>query len=375
MKAAIHQSELAAAVAVTSRVCSTRPANLVESAVLLVAGESRLTLTATDYKVTAESASSADVMETGRAAVSGSLLAAVAKVLPKGQSVELVANGSLEVRAGAGSWRLPLLDADIYPASPKPGRLLGTVDAAAFGHALSRTLPLLSNPTVPGVQGAAQLLTDGGLTVACTDTYRLGIAEVDWTPADGPAELTIPGAALKLVADAIKGATEVELYASDGAAAFGTSGSLITVPLLAKYVPWQKLDLDPEGLPLRIVVDVKQAADALARATAVLDPKEAVRLTITSQTLTFAAPSAKRDTDAAQSIDLLDWDDESPREFVTVVNPAFFREALTAIGGTRASLFFPPDPNRPFLLRPAGEQGEIHDHYRHIFMPIRQVSR
>lgn len=132
------------------------------------------------------------VVAGGRRLVSARLLADIARTIAKEPQVTLRDNGDdrrLDVQVGAGAgWSLPLLPAEDYPRLPTPTTPVARVNAVAFARAVERASMALDDAKLPPFFGGVVLDgTDDTLAVVTGSRYRIGVAELDWSPAQSTA--------------------------------------------------------------------------------------------------------------------------------------------------------------------------------------------
>ncbi len=108
MRFRVERDVLAEAVAWAARSLPARPPVPVLAGLLLEAGSEGLSLSGFDYEVSARVGIAADVMEPGRALVSGRLLADISRSLPAGRQVEFSTEGP-KVQLVCGSARIKVI--------------------------------------------------------------------------------------------------------------------------------------------------------------------------------------------------------------------------------------------------------------------------
>ncbi|PKQ59709.1 DNA polymerase III subunit beta [Mycobacterium sp. MHSD3] len=146
-------------------------------------GPQGLHLSVFDYEVAAQSTAPAEVATAGVVVVSGHLLQAIGKVLPK-KPVEFSLNGStVTVVCGAAEFTLPTMPADEYPGLPVSPEPQGSVDAALFAEAVAQVLPAVyrdkGNEVLKSV--CANIGGDDVLTLTATDRHCVATRRIPWT--------------------------------------------------------------------------------------------------------------------------------------------------------------------------------------------------
>jgi DNA polymerase-3 subunit beta len=183
MKIRVEQSELSEAIGWTARTLPVRPASPVLAGVKIAADEDKLTLSAFDLEVSAQSTVNAVIDEPGMAVVSGRLLADIARALPH-QPVEFALEGSrVSLRCGRSTFGLPTLPVEDYPKLPELPPTAGEVASDVFAAAVSQVAIAASrDDTLPVLTGIRVELQGSTITMAATDRYRLAVREIPWTP-------------------------------------------------------------------------------------------------------------------------------------------------------------------------------------------------
>jgi DNA polymerase III subunit beta len=377
MLLSIRGSVLAAGVAHVARVLPRHAASPDEAMVILEAGDHGLTLAGSDRQLAAYARLSASVVSQGRLAVSGPLVAAVARLVAAGEEVELVAEASrLRIRTAAGSWGVPRLDPDLGPRPARmPNTELGRVNSDTLRRALLGVLGATSSPAIPGLHGAVQAQLAERLVLAATDKYRLAVAELDWQPVLATDEVTlnIPGEALRIALDATKQGAETVIRVSETLVALTTAGLAVVAPLQDKYVPWSGADFPAAQMSSEVLVDRRQLESAVTGASALLAKDEPLTLVVSPDLLLLVGNSAVRESDAERSIPVKRHRGEPPEP--RAVRPLWLGNALSAMTSTHVSVAIGHEASMPMVFRPANSDGRIDPEYRHVLMPIRMVGK
>lgn len=320
-------------------------------------------------------------IEPGRAVVSAKLLAEIAESVPPATDVTITRTdqGRIRIKAGRTTWSLPEIDTPNWPLFPELGDLLGVVQAPELRRGIARVQPAADEKEMAELQ-AVDIRIGDRLTLACTDRFRLAVAEVDWTPkADAVDQLVIPRGMIRHLTEALKGAGEVTLYSTGDTVTLECSAMRITGRLLDKFVAWEGIAAKaaPEELSATVVtVEVSALRVAVAQAALVCKAKEALHLAISPDGMRITPPSSGRDEsdgDADSQAEVISFTGEP----ITVrVNPGYLLDALTGLDEPCAEFRFGGDLDRQkregrfFLLRPATRDGTILDGYQHVLMPF-----
>lgn len=286
LKFTIARDEFADAINWAARALPAKPLNPLLGAIRLttVTDGGGLVLQAFDYEVSAATTTVAEVSSPGTALVSGRLLQAIAKALPR-KPVEFRAEGSVVgIVCGAAEFTLPTLAADEYPELPVRPAEAGSVDADQFAEAIAQT----SFAMYRGADGYSNIKSicfdvdpTGGLTLGATDRYRVAVKSIPWQPTLGDeargARLLVPPRAL---ADTARLGGDTVFLGFEGAEpnllSFRGDRRVATTQLLAEDFP--KLDvLFPAEYPAVAAVAAAELAEPLARVLA-LDGRDFPRV-------------------------------------------------------------------------------------------------
>jgi len=212
-------------------------------------------------------------------------------------------------------------------------------------------------------------ITGDKLTLVATDRFRLAMREFSWQPAEGMADaaVLVPARTLAEAAKSLgaSGATvTLGLASGEGLLGLAGSGRYTTTRLLdAEFPPYRQLL--PSQHSSRAVIEVSVLSEAIKRVSLVAERGTQVRLEFADGSLRLSAGGD--DEGSAE--------EELPVEYegdpVTIAfNPGYFVDGLGALHTDRAELTF-TTPNRPALIKPADEQGQVVPGYLYLLMPVR----
>ncbi|MDQ3982046.1 MAG: DNA polymerase III subunit beta, partial [Actinomycetota bacterium] len=215
MKFRCERDDLLEAVQFASRAISNRATLPVLSGLRIDAAERGVvTVAATDLELTMETSFQAGVDEPGKTIVPGRLFGEMSRSLATGQVTVGGGDGEIEIGSGRGNFRVKSLAPDDYPALPIEGRdedsvegVVVEIDGQELATSLSQVVRSASGDESRQVlTGVLWEIESGSLTLAATDSYRLGVRtlKVD----GGPAELRkviLPARALHELARALQG--------------------------------------------------------------------------------------------------------------------------------------------------------------------------
>jgi DNA polymerase-3 subunit beta len=372
MKIRVERDGLADAVAWVARSLPSRPSVPVLGGVLLDAGEDgdALTVSGFDYEVSATVDVPATIAAEGRALVSGRLLADITKALPA-QPVEISVDGSrVSITCGSAKFSLPTMPVEDYPQLPDMPQRAGEVAGEVFGEAVSQVaIAAGKDDTLPMLTGVRLEIANDRLTLVATDRFRLAMREFDWSPSgDVPdTAVLVPARTLAESAKTLGSAgskVEVSLASGDGLLGLSGNGRRATSRLLDAEFPKYR-QLLPSEHTSAAVITVSGLVEAIKRVSLVAERGTQVRLEFSDRTLRLSAGGD--DEGSAEEELAVDYTGEP----VTIAfNPGYLLDGLGALRTDRAHLSF-TTPNRPALVKPVGEDGEVISGYLYLLMPVR----
>ncbi|NIJ14392.1 DNA polymerase-3 subunit beta [Saccharomonospora amisosensis] len=374
MKIRVERDGLADAVAWVARSLPSRPPVPVLGGVLLDAGaeggSDALTVSGFDYEVSATVGVPATIADGGRTLVSGRLLADITKALPA-QPVEISVDGArASITCGSARFSLPTMPVEDYPQLPSQPELAGEVAGEAFAQAVSQVAVAAGkDDTLPMLTGMRVEITGSTLTLVATDRFRLAMREFEWQPAEGLSDAAVLVPA-RTIADAAKslgasgGTVRVGLASGDGLLGLAGSGRFTTTRLLdAEFPPYRQLL--PSQHTSRAVLYVPALTEAIKRVSLVAERGTQVRLEFSEGSLRLSAGGD--DEGSAEEELPVDYEGEA----VTIAfNPGYLVDGLGALHAERAELTF-TTPNRPALVKPADDNGDVVPGYLYLLMPVR----
>lgn len=376
MKIRVERDGLADAVAWVARSLPSRPPVPVLGGVLIDAGGDgddpgeALTVAGFDYEVSATVDVPATIADGGRALVSGRLLADITKALPA-QPVEISVDGSrVTITCGSARFSLPTMPVEDYPQLPDMPQRAGSVAGEVFGQAVAQVaIAAGRDDTLPMLTGVRLEIADDTLTLVATDRFRLAMREFAWQSGgdvSGTAVL-VPAKTLSEAAKTLGTAgasVEISLASGDGLLGLAGHGRRATSRLLDAEFPKYR-QLLPSEHTSAAILEVSRLVDAIKRVSLVAERGTQVRLDFGDQVLRL---SAGGDDEGSAEEELAC---EYTGEPVTIAfNPGYLLDGLGALHTDRAHLSF-TTPNRPALVKPVGEDGEVQSGYLYLLMPVR----
>ncbi|HWC79728.1 MAG TPA: DNA polymerase III subunit beta [Pseudonocardiaceae bacterium] len=208
--------------------------------VLIQARADGLVLAGTDRERAVRLPASATVHTEGTVLVPARPLAETLRALDA-PLVRLVVEGSrLAIRTDRARFALPLLDVDLHPGVAEPPPLIGDAAAADLLPALAAVSGAASkDDALPLFTGVHLRSIGPSLRLVATDRYRLAIAELSYSPAEGAGEYDVlvpANLAAELVRQAA-GAQRIALHADADRVVFAWAQAQIGSALLAAPFP------------------------------------------------------------------------------------------------------------------------------------------
>ena len=174
-----------------------------------------------------------------------------------------------------------------YPALPELPETAGTVDGAAFAHAVHQvTVAASKDDTLPLLTGVRVEIVGEKMTLMATDRYRLSMRELSWQPSRPDLEITalVRGRTLQEVARSLTGGGSVQIALSEEAGAnligFEAGGRRTTATLVDGEYPAVRR-LFPAQSSIAAVVATAPLIEAVKRVSLVAERNTPVRLSFT----------------------------------------------------------------------------------------------
>lgn len=377
MKFRCERDELLEAVQFASRAISNRATLPVLSGLKIEAEEAgEVVLAATDLELTMETAFRAQVDEPGKIIVPGRLFGEMSRSLSVGQVALASGDGEVEIGSGRGRFRVKALAPEDYPSLPTEEAMASEegvgieLDTATLGSALGQVVRSASpDESRQVLTGVLWEIEAGGLTLAATDSYRLGVRSIELS--GGPAEarrVVLPARTLSELGRALQATGSVVwatvkenliVFSLDrkddgGAITRSVIGSRFIEGEFPKY-----RQLIPEGYPNALRVPREPLLEVVRRVGLLAQNNMPVKLTLGSEVEVSA-----HTPDLGEGQEAIDADFEG-EPLVIAFNPQFLIDGLSAIHGERVVLEA-GDGLKPAILR-----GESGDGFTYLLMPIR----
>ena len=355
MKIILERSSLLQSLSHVQSIVEKRNTIAIMSNILLDARDgSSLKITASDLDIwTTEVVHGADVMEAGYVTVPAHLLFDIARKLPDGAQVSIVAaDDKLTIRAGRSRFQLPTIAADDYPAFPEtefttrfvmPAPTLARViDAVRFAVSSEETRYYL--------QGVFFHAYENTLRMATTDGHRLARYVMDLPEgAEGMSDAILPKKAVnelrKLLDDAGKDNVIVEFSTSRARFTFGDAEMTLATKLIDGTFP-DYTRVIPNNNDKVLLVNPKSFAQGVDRVATVASEKtRIIKMTLDQDKVTLSVNSPEGSV-AHEDLPA----DYDAQGFDIGFNAAYLRDVLAQIDGDTVELHL-ADAMAPILVR------------------------
>jgi len=375
MRFRVERDALADAVAWTARALPPRPAVPVLAGLLLETDGGTLSVSGFDYEVSTQVTLEVHTGTTGRALVSGRLLADIAKALPPHPVDVAVEGARVTIACGSARFTLPTMPVEDYPTLPTMPTTAGTVDSEEFAHAVAQVaIAAGRDDTLPMLTGVRLEIDGDRITLAATDRYRLAARELAWKPEqDGVTQVAlIPARTLDATAKTLTGGPQVTLALSStgtgegiigfsgGASRSGPASRRTTTRLLdVQFPPYEKLW--PTEFAAEVEVPVAPLVEAVKRVALVAERGTPVRLEFAAGGVTLSAGG----DDEGRAEEQLEVSTEG-EPMMVAFNPGYLLDGLGALDAETAVLRFTT------TIKPAVLTGkDSASDYRYLIMPVR----
>jgi len=382
VKFRVDRDALAESVAWAARSLPTRPSVPVLAGLLLEAaaqGSDRgeLRLSGFDYETSARAALPADVVDEGRALVSGRLLADICRSLPAHQ-VEITLDGQrVSLTCGSARFTLQTMPVEDYPALPGMPETAGTVPSEAFAHAVAQAVAAAGrDDMLPLLTGVRVEIAGARISLMATDRFRASLVEMDWSPgrSDIDTHALIPARVLNDTAKSLTSGPQVGVALADPGAAEGLIGFQGDVGGGARRTTTRLLDgefprvrqLFASDPTTNVWVETAALVESLRRVSLVAERNTPVRLAFESDQVLLEAGSGD-EAQASESLPV-----HLTGEPLSIgFNPGYLLDGLGVVDAPWCHLAF-TQPTRPVSIAGAPEQGADPDlDFRYLLMPLR----
>lgn len=331
MKVEVNSASFADAVAWTTRVIDSRPANPILAGLKIEASNGTLQLSAFNYQISSRHHIEAGIDEEGSVLVLGKLMADITKSLPAENTYLISENNILTITSGKSTFTLQLMPLGEYPDLPILPSKLGQVDAPTFVQAVNQASVSISREeNRPVLTGIRIQFEDNKVTMTSTDRFRLSRSTFTWTPEndDINSVTLVRGSLLRDIARSFDDHQNVLIHFDEEEKTllgFENSGRTSTSQLIdGEFPSVDRLFVDE--YPIHAVINRQDLINAIKRVSLVAEKNAPIRMTFANQELVLSAGAA----DESQAKEVLDIDMDG--EDITVAfNPLYLIEGLSAI--------------------------------------------
>ncbi|MEO4038102.1 DNA polymerase III subunit beta [Micrococcaceae bacterium Sec6.3] len=369
MKFTVERDILSDAVSWTARSLSPRPPVPVLSGLLLTAEDGLVSLASFDYETSARLEIEADVEAEGQVLVSGRLLNDIVRSLPAAPVTVELDGGKVVVTCRSSRFALATMPVGDYPSLPELPTAVGTVDGAAFAHAVAQVTVAASKDDTLPILTAVKVEIDGDtMTFLATDRYRLAMKEIRWTPADPSisTSLLVKSRTLTEVAKSLGGGGDLEIMVSEKVDLVGfASGGRRTTSVLVDGEYPKIRSLFPESSPIQAVVETGALVEASRRVALVAERNTALRMVFREGEVSLDAGTGD-DASATESVPCT----LEGEEITVAFNPSYLSEGLAVVDQPQVRFSFTAAPKPALLTGVSEDAGTVSD-YRYLVMPVR----
>jgi DNA polymerase-3 subunit beta len=371
----VKPQAFAAAVAWAVKWIAGRPAAPIAAGVALDVADGTLSLTTYNETVTARATVAIEGLSTGtgRAIVSGRLLADLAATFKAGKPVNISTgeNGHVVLTVGRWTGTLPTFLESDWPSLPAEVAAVGTVAGDAFATAVGRVGVAVANDDTKGRVFTLMYVgfENGTLSLYATDRYRVAKTVLPWTAAGEISTSATPYGSMLIDA--------AGSFAGPDAVTIGLDGSAMSLTTATRSLTMRLGDPGENGWPAEVMDNNIALADAydglavltpaevvlpLKRASIVRGKAGPVKLAFSEGTLTIASSEGQLEQDGNEEVDVPY--DGKPGSMA--FDPTYLVTALASVPGDTVEMRFQVAEftRRPVVLSAAGDP-----HWRHVIVP------
>lgn len=358
----VAKDDLGDAVAWVARNLPTKPAQPVLRALVISADDDGLELAGFDYEISTRVRLSAEVLNPGRIAVAGKLIAEIVGSLPNKQVDMTVEGAKVLMTCGQARFELPLIPLDDYPQLPTLPEVTGTIDPRLFTEAVTQVAAAAGkDDTVPMLTGVNMKATGKNMTLTATDRFRLALRTVEWNPLseDVEANLLIPAKTL------LDNARTLDTHGSDpidfavgtqdqvgreGLFGIHTDNRETTTRLLDAEFP-NVQPLLPKSHTSMALVEIAPLQEAIRRVSLVTDRNAQIRMQFSEGQVILSAGG----NDSGHAEEVVPCNFQGSEELLIAFNPGYLKDGLAVVNTQRVVFGF-TEPSRPAIMIPEPEE-------------------
>ncbi|GMQ93357.1 MAG: DNA polymerase III subunit beta [Acidimicrobiia bacterium] len=358
MRIRAERDDLADVLARAGRAVGTRsPLPILQGVLCEVAG-GKLTVTGTDNEVTVRTYLEVEVTEEGRTVIPAKLAAEAVRKLPSGAVTFGSNDGEVEITGGGPRFKLREMAVEDYPKITDTSVEGGIqVDGAQLIKALGQAGVAASvddaRPTLTGVLFEGE---GDGLRLVATDSYRLGVRDVEGVKTQG--SKLVPYRALRELGRTI-GAGPMTIALGEREASFVTDQGRLTVRIIDSTFPNYR-QLLPESHTNSLTVDKAALLEAVGRCALVAEDHIPVRLAMHSGGVELSVIRQE----VGEATELLEA--EYVGDDMTIAfNTRYLTDGVNAVDDEKV-VIETSDPLKPGLLLGAEKRD-----FQYLLMPVR----
>ena len=343
---------------------------ILSNVLLETAGQSLITMVATDLDVSLQTECAADVTEAGSVVVQAKKLFDIVRNLPD-SDIHFIKeeNDWTKITCGLSEFKIVGQAKEHFPSTPQFNGAGLEISASLLHSLISRTIyAITQEESRYALNGALLLFSEGKLQVVATDGHRLASVTANVEKA-GPTDeasqvrVIIPKKALTELLRLTSGSDEVvEFSKDDNHLYFRMGPRQLTSRVLAGQFPNYDLVM-PKSNDKLVPVNADRITQAIKRAALMADERShGVKFDLANGRLNITSQSA--DVGEARETIAVDFQGDS-------LNIGFNAQYLLdffAVVGSEEVVFEFKDDQSPALLRPP--TAEPYD-YRYVVMPMR----
>jgi DNA polymerase-3 subunit beta len=342
------------------RAVSSRPGIPALTGVLINASGDRLLLATTDLEVSARLEVPAQVQKEGVSLIPARLLAEMVKSFDQAPVDVEADGGQARITCSNYEGTVRCLPAEDFPALQEPSGTRVTVSAQELAEGVGQVARAASKDEArPILTGVLLEISREGLTMAATDSYRLGVRELSAT-AEGEGKALVPERALteagRAAANDEKG--QAELFVDLGQVGFRTGSLTLTSRLIEGEFPNYR-QLLPERYENRLTASRQQLLDAVRRVGLLARESSPVKMEFNALGVRLSSSSP----DLGGAVEVVEAKYEGD-DITAAFNPSYLVDGLTGVTGDRVEVEV-RDGLKPAVFRGEGES------FLYLVMPVR----
>ncbi|MBP1326560.1 DNA polymerase-3 subunit beta [Leucobacter exalbidus] len=375
MRFTVNRDVFSEAVSFAVKLLPQRPTQPLLSGALIEAQNGELTVSTFDYEVSSRTVITAEIVEAGRALVSGKMLSEIAQRLPHSDVEVTLIENRVEVRCGSVSFSLPAMPVEEYPQLPNITAVSGSVPADAFSEAIAQvSLAASKDDVTPVITGVQLEIQENSLTLTATDRYRVATRSIDWENQSDQGALSalVPA---KIVTEVGKtfgndGIVKIAIVKDDDREVIAfTGGNKTVTSLLIKgnYPPVGRLF--PSNVDNYAVMSTSELVDAVGRVGIVLEREAALRFSFADGNVTLEA-AGNESAKAVETVDV----HLMGEEMTVSLKPQYLLDGLRSTHSEFARISFtrtdnPAKPGPVLITSQRSKEDSDDTSFRYLLQP------